>query len=753
MARWVVRETFRSWSGRFALSSALVAIAVVASPARSGTVVGLVTHGAPTASPSPGPTSFYATERLDNGGGELGLGSDMEHVVKPSGWGTSGNFTVVEYGSRGDLPVHDNSAHVLNTDSLGKNFFAGGPKSDISIAWQNVRLDPIESDIGENPRGTSKVRFVIGAWLGGRLSSPDYAQVFVRFFGDRQNEGGTKRCGLPYEPEAPCAVLGPVSREERQDLSVLKPLSCWESVPSGSHSAKISLIATRVSGYDNDAFFDNVSFILYGPHQTIPKRVPKCRSSAANAFRAAHVLSFGKRSFQCLWWSFGGVKLMLAFVFASIVLIGMPIVVLWWIRAAASLGAGAVGWFAAQIALHMETVFHAGDTGCILDQSWATPTIGFALLAGYIVFGMVYVFARTRHFKVRWKNKLLFVDAFLVAFVVALGAIGHFSPKSDELERLDTALFVVALGMTYMMIAIPAEIEKFPRALKWGLFALLLAPIVQPATAAWNLHQIKAERVVHENQHRFFRIPGHSKAGGVRFQDVLFFTPTSLDYGASAQIDFRAHLVAPGTTTGCITPRLVAPGFLLRDVLVDPMQIPASKAPARGVPVADSYPESTAAPTENVHWAWIATALQSGRQYAFMHVFLSPKCRSFAKAGDSEPAFGTDAAAVASRATDGNPTRNAFTPVFDETDSVWVARQFIALDDFAGALPWLTLLFTMIAVVIAAFDLRSKRLAEETVPRSESNVPPQAVPPPAPDPPERGPIFYDAYGRPTTPPR
>lgn len=713
MPRRVVREVAVSALWVIVLASTLAAAGQSAHVAATGAPASAA--AARSASPSPGPTPFYTTERLTNGGGEVGIGSpDMEHVVKPSGWGTSENFTVVEYGGPGDLPLHDNSSHVLNTDSLGKNFFAGGPKSDLSAAWQNVDLTPKASDIGDGAHGDSKVRFVISAWLGGRLAGPDYAQVFVRFFGDRQNESGTKKCGTRQEPEAPCAVLGPVSREMRHATSILIPKACWQTVPAGSRSAKVSMVATRVSGYDNDAFFDKVSFILYGPHNTIPKRVPKCTSSPANALRRANIFAVDTRSVRCLWWTFTGVKLMLAFVFGAFALIVMPTSVRWWIRGVVTAVLAVAGGAVAQILLHLEPVFHAGDTGCMLDQSWAPSTVGFALLAGYSAFGTFYVFAHRWHFTVPWKNTLLFAGAFIVTFIIALGVIGHYSPKTDELASLDTALLVVALGMTYMMLAIPVEIQRFPDALKWGLFAVLLAPVVEPSTAAWNLWQIKNERVLHENQHRFFKVPAQRQnASGVRFEDVLFYTPTALDYGASAQIIFRAHLVSPGETKGCITPRLIAPGFLLRDVLVDPVPIP--------------HAESTAAPRPDVHWEWVATSLHSGRQFAFMNVFLSPKCRRFDKTGDSEPAYGTEATPSRGNATENQADQNAFTSVFDQTESVWVARQFIALDDFAGALPWLSLLFAIITVIIAAFDLRSKQLAPRAAPTSPSAPPPTDV--------------------------
>jgi len=68
------------------------------------TIAAILTAGS-TASAIAQSASLYGINLVTNGGAEADVGApDSSHVVKPTGWTTTGQFTAVQYGASGGFP-------------------------------------------------------------------------------------------------------------------------------------------------------------------------------------------------------------------------------------------------------------------------------------------------------------------------------------------------------------------------------------------------------------------------------------------------------------------------------------------------------------------------------------------------------------------------------------------------------------------------------------------------------------------------
>jgi hypothetical protein len=182
----------------------------------------------------------FGTNLVVNGDAEADVGSSSDSpVVKPTGWTTTGNFTVVQYGASGGFPTLTSPG----PDDRGKNFFAGGvgPKGG---ATQTIKLDWASKEIAGRA-----VHYAFSAYLGGFETQRDYATVSVSF---RSANGATLGS----------AVLGPVTHVDRKSVSGLLRRSLEGDVPKGSASAVVTITSTRFDGVYNDGEADNVSLIL-----------------------------------------------------------------------------------------------------------------------------------------------------------------------------------------------------------------------------------------------------------------------------------------------------------------------------------------------------------------------------------------------------------------------------------------------------------------------------------------------------------
>jgi Ca2+-binding RTX toxin-like protein len=169
---------------------------------------------------------------VQNPGAEQNLGSP------PTGWGVSGGYRSVKYGT-GGFP-----AAVAGS---GMNLFAGGGNDDLSVADQIVNLSGAATEIN-----SGRVSVVLSATLGGYLSQGDNAKVTAEF----QNESSDVNY-LKLE-------VGPVTPSDRNNQTKLLPRSASGIVPPGTHHIRLMVSVTQVSPDDdsNDGYADNVSVVL-----------------------------------------------------------------------------------------------------------------------------------------------------------------------------------------------------------------------------------------------------------------------------------------------------------------------------------------------------------------------------------------------------------------------------------------------------------------------------------------------------------
>lgn len=201
----------------------------------------LFAFGAPAVAQTSAAPSLGAN-LLVNGDAEANFGStDATRTVKPSGWETTGDFTVVQYGAKGDFP--DNSTPGSTNGEL--EFFAGG-NAAVSTATQTVSLAPLATQID-----TGTIKFELSGKLGGFGAIDDTAQVGVTFLG---------ASGKTLAADG----IGPVNAQQRLLNTAFLNEQTGGAVPKGARSAIVKIVLTRAGsdGY-NHGFADLVSLVLH----------------------------------------------------------------------------------------------------------------------------------------------------------------------------------------------------------------------------------------------------------------------------------------------------------------------------------------------------------------------------------------------------------------------------------------------------------------------------------------------------------
>ena len=183
----------------------------------------------------------YGVNLVTNGDAEEGFGSsDATKIVAPTGWQTTGEFTVVQYGAKGDFP----DISTPGTANRGLNFFAGG-NAAVSTASQDIALGWCRSDVDS---GT--VRYALSAWMGGWAKLEDAAEVDLTF----KDASGKVLAQDKIGPVDPARRLFNTSFIEDQVSG---------TVPKGAATATVTIVLKRAgdSGY-NHATVDNVALEL-----------------------------------------------------------------------------------------------------------------------------------------------------------------------------------------------------------------------------------------------------------------------------------------------------------------------------------------------------------------------------------------------------------------------------------------------------------------------------------------------------------
>ena len=195
----------------------------------------------------------FGTNLIVNGGAEAGAGSGNGNTVLPvPGWSTTAPFTVVQYAAGGGFP----GAASPGPADRGANFFAGGPGSVSSSATQRLDLASFGGLLPEVAAGN--VRFTLAGFFGGFSAQDDAASLTARFL-----DAGGAVVGS--------AVVGPVFAA-RGGVTGLLARSIEGMLPMGTRNVEFTLAMAHREGAYNDAYADNLSFVLAStPATTVPE--------------------------------------------------------------------------------------------------------------------------------------------------------------------------------------------------------------------------------------------------------------------------------------------------------------------------------------------------------------------------------------------------------------------------------------------------------------------------------------------------
>ncbi len=172
-----------------------------------------------------------------DGDAEAQVGATGNGIVAPTGWTTTGNFTVIQYGSEGVAL----SSATPGPPFPGSNFFAGGPSNAQSSATQTVN---VSAEAAAIDAGT--LTYNLSGWLGGYSSQNDNATLTATFEGATGSVLGT-------------ATIGPVMAADRDDNSELLYREAQGLTPVGTRQVLVQLTMTRTDGDYNDGYADDLS--------------------------------------------------------------------------------------------------------------------------------------------------------------------------------------------------------------------------------------------------------------------------------------------------------------------------------------------------------------------------------------------------------------------------------------------------------------------------------------------------------------
>lgn len=180
-----------------------------------------------------------------NGDAEAGPGGTAEPVESVTGWKvTQGAPALVGYDVGGGYPTPSDPGPARR----GSRFFSGGASQRTAL-MQDVQL-PRKGPTGQAAVDAGRVRYAVGAWLGGYAAQEDGARLSLEF---------RDRRGTPVA----LTVLGPVTAGERGGRTGLVERDGEAAVPPGARSARLLLVFTRTgSGISNDGYADAISLTL-----------------------------------------------------------------------------------------------------------------------------------------------------------------------------------------------------------------------------------------------------------------------------------------------------------------------------------------------------------------------------------------------------------------------------------------------------------------------------------------------------------
>ena len=217
--------------------------AVAPTPAVDTNAVAKAVVEAPKSEPAPAliGSSIFGTNLVVNGSAELGTPAKSSYKSVPvPGWTTTTNLTVLRYGMAGGFP----GTNIAAASGLGQHFFVGGADSEETTASQTIDLSASAALIDQ-----LKAAFKCSAYLGGMAGQNDNASIQLVF---RSADGAA--LGQ--------ATIGPVTDAGRQYKTQLLQKNVTGQVPAKTRSVELTLRMKRVQGAYNDAFADDIQFVV-----------------------------------------------------------------------------------------------------------------------------------------------------------------------------------------------------------------------------------------------------------------------------------------------------------------------------------------------------------------------------------------------------------------------------------------------------------------------------------------------------------
>jgi hypothetical protein len=183
----------------------------------------------------------FNTNLIINGNAEAGVGSVSGNDIEPvPGWTTTNNFTVCMYGAASGVPTN-----CPGPADRGSNYFAGGPSTALSWAWQVIDISAAATQVDAH-----QVLAALTGWLGGWESQDDNAVLTAQFTsGLTTNILGT-------------VSIGPVLAADRTNVTGFLFRAAMTPVPAGSRQVTLTLTMTREEGAYDDGYADSLSLVL-----------------------------------------------------------------------------------------------------------------------------------------------------------------------------------------------------------------------------------------------------------------------------------------------------------------------------------------------------------------------------------------------------------------------------------------------------------------------------------------------------------
>jgi hypothetical protein len=208
----------RRWSSPLV---AIVAIVALAIPSAAGAAT----------------TTPMGVNLLKDASAEQAAGTDGTTVVPVPGWTTQNGFTAAAYGAL-NCPTLDESVRIGGGTQM---FFGGGQA--VARARQTVAIKGRAAAID-----AGRIRVRVSAWIAGYDGQGDNGRVLVRFLRANGTQVGKVRT----------VAVGATNQ-------VMQKVSATKLLPAGTRSVEVVLIATRMVGAWNDAFFDKVDLRITKP--------------------------------------------------------------------------------------------------------------------------------------------------------------------------------------------------------------------------------------------------------------------------------------------------------------------------------------------------------------------------------------------------------------------------------------------------------------------------------------------------------